>query len=464
MATVMSDKSTIIRKWDSLLDLPRLHQHNPARYPYLLASTSRTLSDAGRLSSPDRYDVLMGFPQSRLQKWPGDNNNGNFLDSLDTAWRQAAIDHLFCETDLPFTGGWFVYLGYELAQEIEPSLQLPLEKHSSIPTAMAVRIPLAIINDRYEHTAYLVCEAEYAELLEVLLSDIDLLVTQHNPVDKPVTISLQEDAPQRFVDGVARVKSYIHEGDVFQVNLSRHWSGCNNDNISPLTIFRRLTQTNPAPYAGLACFEHGAIISSSPERLVCVRHNRVETRPIAGTRPRGKDTESDRHNLQELIGHPKERAEHVMLIDLERNDLGRICRPGSIEVNELMVLESYAHVHHIVSNVRGELKPGVTPGEVIRAVFPGGTITGCPKVRCMAIIAELEQQARGPYTGAMGYLNHSGDMDLNILIRTIVLDQDGISFRAGAGLVADSIAEHELQETRAKAKGMLLSLQGALGQ
>ena len=160
----------------------------------------------------------------------------------------------------------------------------------------------------------------------------------------------------------------------------------------------------------------------------------------------------------ELLAHPKERAEHIMLIDLERNDLGRICVPGSIEVNELMVLESYTHVHHIVSNVRGRLRGGILPGQVLRAVFPGGTITGCPKVRCMEIIAELEQQPRGAYTGSMGYLNHDGSMDMNILIRTMVSHGRQLDLRAGAGIVADSIAVAELDETRAKARGLLHAL------
>ena len=158
---------------------------------------------------------------------------------------------------------------------------------------------------------------------------------------------------------------------------------------------------------------------------------------------------------QELLAHPKERAEHIMLIDLERNDLGRLCMPGTIEVNELMVLESYAHVHHIVSNVRGRLRENVSPGDVIRAVFPGGTITGCPKVRCMEIIAELEQQPRGAYTGSMGYINRDGSMDLNILIRSMVSSGEHLQFRAGAGIVADSDARAELDETRAKARGLL---------
>jgi anthranilate synthase component 1 len=199
------------------------------------------------------------------------------------------------------------------------------------------------------------------------------------------------------------------------------------------------------------------VASSSPERLVEVRGGVVQTRPIAGTRPRlPGDDESAR--IRELSAHPKERAEHVMLIDLERNDLGRVCMPGSVEVDELMVVESYAHVHHIVSNVRGRLRADVTPGEVIAATFPGGTITGCPKVRCMEIIAALEDAPRGAYTGALGYLDRNGELDLNILIRTLTLAGDEVSLRAGAGIVADSVAAGELDETRAKARGLLRAL------
>ncbi|MDH5572307.1 MAG: chorismate-binding protein, partial [Gammaproteobacteria bacterium] len=236
------------------------------------------------------------------------------------------------------------------------------------------------------------------------------------------------------------------------------WQGQNDGTIKPAHIYQQLIRTNPAPFSGLAYLDGLTVISSSPERLIQVRNNTVNTRPIAGTRPRSQSSEEDDILKSELMQHPKERAEHIMLIDLERNDLGRVCVPGSIEANELMVLESYAHVHHIVSNVRGRLRDNITPGAVIRAVFPGGTITGCPKERCMAIIAELEQEARGAYTGSMGYLNHNGDMDLNILIRTITLDNDTMTIRAGAGLVADSMADKELQETVHKARGMLLAL------
>jgi len=244
---------------------------------------------------------------------------------------------------------------------------------------------------------------------------------------------------------------------VFQVNLSRAWEGSWPAGADTAALYAALRRTNPAPFAGLFRHEGIAVLSSSPERLVSVAGARVQTRPIAGTRPRlpGDD---DAARMRELVGHPKERAEHIMLIDLERNDLGRVCEPGSIEISELMTTETYAHVHHIVSNVAGRLRADAGPGDVLRAVFPGGTITGCPKVRAMEIIAELEGVGRGPYTGAMGYLCRSGRLDMNILIRSVVCADEAVSFRAGAGIVADSDPHGELAETRAKARGLLLAL------
>ncbi|MDH5444645.1 MAG: aminodeoxychorismate synthase component I [Gammaproteobacteria bacterium] len=462
MATLMTENSLIVESLAGFVDLTRLHAHQPARYPYLLASTSHSTSN----TSLDRYDILLGFPQSKVELWPTGLisdlpglDETQFLHALDTAWQRERKNKPETLSNLPFHGGWFIYMGYELAAEIEPCLHLVDNETSAIPTALAIRIPLAVINDRLEHQSWLVCEPEYEHVIKDTMDDIHCLKTTSLAEDVQWNITLEEDPPENFLDGVEQVKNYIRDGDVFQVNLSRKWTGHSGQDMSETKLFNRLSKSNPSPFAGLVHFDNAAIISSSPERLVRTHKNVIETRPIAGTRPRGSNDQADKHNLEELIGHPKERAEHVMLIDLERNDLGRICNPGSICVDELMVLESYAHVHHIVSNVRGEIAANKTPGDIIRAVFPGGTITGCPKVRCMEIIAELEQTSRGPYTGAMGYLNHNGDMDLNILIRTIVMDKDKISFRAGAGLVADSIAEKELQETRAKARGMLLSLQ-----
>jgi anthranilate synthase component 1 len=221
-------------------------------------------------------------------------------------------------------------------------------------------------------------------------------------------------------------------------------------------LYRRLRRTNPAPFAALVSLgADRAIISSSPERLVCVHGGRIATRPIAGTYPRADDERSDRTRPAALVHNPKERAEHVMLVDLERNDLGRLCRPGSVRADELLTVESYRHVHHIVSNISGELRDGVSPVQIIRAVFPGGTITGCPKVRTMQIIAELEGTPRGAYTGSAGYLNRDGSLDLNILIRTLVQNGRHVEWRAGGGIVADSDPERELAETRAKARGLL---------
>ncbi|MFV2004135.1 MAG: chorismate-binding protein, partial [Gammaproteobacteria bacterium] len=277
-----------------------------------------------------------------------------------------------------------------------------------------------------------------------------------HPLVGPWTSNFSRDG---YLQAVERVVEYIRAGDVFQANLSRQWQVTLQDDIDDCEIFKALSTRNPSSFAAMACLENITIISSSPERLVSLKNGIVETRPIAGTRPRDNEQQSDAALARELLDHPKEQAEHIMLIDLERNDLGRVCRPGSIEVNELMVLESWQHVHHIVSNVRGELEADKSPIDVLRAVFPGGTITGCPKVHCIEILAEMEQQARGAYTGSLGYLNNDGSMDFNILIRTMVREKTGenkrITFRAGGGIVSDSIAEKELDETRAKAKGLL---------
>jgi len=305
----------------------------------------------------------------------------------------------------------------------------------------------------------IVAERGRQDVLDTIARDIAHVPHTASVAMRDVAIEcMDEDEPRSFLNAVGRVHDYIVEGDVFQVNLSRAWRIALQNPVVPDVLFNNLRIQNPSPFSGLATWEDAAIISSSPERLVAVRGGVVETRPIAGTRPRGKDRADDEACSGELLAHPKERAEHIMLIDLERNDLGRICVPGSIEVNELMVLESYTHVHHIVSNVRGRLRGDILPGQVLRAVFPGGTITGCPKVRCMEIIAELEQQPRGAYTGSMGYLNRDGSMDMNILIRTMVSHGRQLELRAGAGIVADSVAAAELEETRAKARGLLRAL------
>jgi anthranilate synthase component 1 len=346
-------------------------------------------------------------------------------------------------------------LGYELAAQWEPRLRLP-PTAPALPVAVALRCPAAILVDRIAQRTYLVAEPGHGPWLDRMARD---LAEPSVPVGWfALKAPPEEDDPRRFLDGVSRVHEYLRAGDVFQVNLSRGWRVPIHHRSDPAAIHAALRRANPAPYAGL--FRHAGldVVSSSPERLVAVRGPRIETRPIAGTRPRSPGGADDAERVRELVGNPKERAEHIMLIDLERNDLGRVCEPGSVVVEELMTVESYAHVHHIVSNVAGRLRPGATAFDAIRAVFPGGTITGCPKHRCMEIIAELEGQGRGPYTGALGWLGNDGDLDLNILIRTIWIADRTAYWRAGSGIVADSDPQRELDETRAKARGLLRAL------
>lgn len=441
-------------------NLRALARLNPARYPFLLQSSA---------SGPDlaRYDILFGFPGETLALSGGHElsgpyaaANGTFLESLDEWWRHATYPNpsRTDESLLPFTGGWFLYLSYELANEVEPGLNLLADP--TLPIAFATRIPLAVIVDRYEDAAFIVAEQGLSIPIQEVLADIATTQVEPDSAGQSTLLELREDPAEEFISAVGEAQRYIREGDVFQANLSRCWQARFADDVDPISLYTRLCETNPAPFAGLVLQDNFALISSSPERLVKRKGLRIDTRPIAGTRPRNEPPEMAAARKQELLSHPKERAEHVMLIDLERNDLGRVCLGGSISVDEHMVVESYSHVHHIVSNVTGTARSDLTPGELIRAVFPGGTITGCPKVRCMEIIHELEQRSRAAYTGSMGYLNLNGDCDLNILIRTMLVRQDRVEFAAGSGIVADSDPHAELDETRAKAKGLILALGG----
>ena len=421
-----------------------LHRQFPSRYPVLLES-------AAHGTPQGRYSLLLGRPGERLHAsaLPGGRT---FLEALDAWWlreRQPGGDR-----PVPFAGGWFLLLGYELAAEVEPSLRLPPAPEGE--ESLAWRMRAALVHDHATGETYACAEPDEASFAAEVRRDLAASLPAAEAAPGPATV--QEEPPDRFLEAVRQARDRIAAGDVYQVNLSRAWHAGVAPPARAADVYARLRRSNPGPFAGLADLGATVIVSSSPERLVSVRGDRVETRPIAGTRPRR--SADDRPSIDELINHPKERAEHIMLVDLERNDLGRLCAPGTVEVDELMCIESYAHVHHIVSNVTGRLRPGTTPGQVIRALFPGGTITGCPKVRCMQIIGDLEAEGRGAYTGSMGYLGLDGDLDLNILIRTLTLREGRATLRAGAGIVADSDPERELDETRAKARGVLLALGG----
>ena len=426
-------------------DLLALAAADPTRFPCLLETVVSPQGGRG-------FDLLFAFPEARIE---ARSDARGFFPAFEDAFRRERIARPVAP-GVPFRGGWVLLLGYEAVAACEPRLKLPAPD-GSIPSALALRCPAAIAYDHARDRTILVAEDDRPTLLD----ELERAIVAAPPAIAPARLGLvpREDDPQLFLDAVARVHEYLRAGDVFQVNLSRGWQVDVPASVSPAALYAALRAANPAPFAGLLQQPGWSVLSSSPERLVSVAGNDVQTRPIAGTRPRALGLD-DASNIRELVAHPKERAEHVMLIDLERNDLGRVCVPGSVRVDELMTVESYAHVHHIVSNVRGTLRAGASPMDVLRAVFPGGTITGCPKVRCMEIIAELEQTGRGPYTGALGYLNRDGDMDMNILIRTLWLDGGVARLRAGSGIVADSNAQRELEETRAKARGLLRALAG----
>ena len=462
--TASAARPVRIHRLPAAPDLLALQRAHPERYPLLLESAAqgaRGRFDLLLVATPQRL-LLEADGAVRLEGMEG-SNAANFLSALDAWWRQLALPdagpRIQLETAPVFNGGWALFLGYELAGEIEPKLRLP-RVAQSMPMALAQRCPAAIVLDRLRADAWIECEAEFPELFDSLCAELADAADRRPPAARKLAIhGLSEEPAERYLDGVRRCLDYIAAGDVFQVNLSRGWQARLGAGLVASDVYAALRQSNPAPFAG--AFSLGAdrwVISSSPERLVSRRGERLETRPIAGTRARG--SADQQRVIAELVSHPKERAEHIMLIDLERNDLGRVSVPGSVQVDELMAVETYAHVHHIESTVSGHARPGLSPGELIRAVFPGGTITGCPKVRCMEIIAELEQSPRGAYTGAIGWLSRSGDMDLNILIRSVLVDGDRLSFRAGAGVVADSDPQAELEETRAKARGLLAALGG----
>ncbi|KUJ73077.1 aminodeoxychorismate synthase, component I [Thiomicrospira sp. WB1] len=451
-------------------DLLNLCERLPERYPFLLESVTSGEKQPGvgldgqpvdtGAESLGRYDILMAFPQSE-DSCDQAEDGAAFLQGFEQTLAEDMIQvdgHVASASampDLPFTGGWFVYWGYEFSQAWEPSLNLPA---ANLPLAKWVRIPAAIIADRVAGRVFLVAEPGFESYVPQLYEDLQQACGVAERAVPVVTVaSMSEAPPQAFTQGVERIKDYILAGDVFQVNLSRQWEVTLKE-ASPVAVYRALRQANPAPFAAYVNFGDWQILSSSPERLVTSDGDRVSTRPIAGTRRRGQDLEKDQALMRELQAHPKEVAEHIMLIDLERNDLGRLCQPGTVAVDELMAIETYQYVHHIVSNIQGRLKPQTSPLDVFAATFPGGTITGCPKIRCMEIIAELEQTPREAYTGSLGYINRDGSLDTNILIRSFVQQGNRLSFRAGAGIVADSDPQKELAETRHKAKGLLKAL------
>jgi anthranilate synthase component 1 len=438
---------------DAMERLLALHARHPGRYPVLLDSAAT----GGPLG---RYSILMAAPGERLTlegdgRLDGPGTGPRFCDRLNGWWRSDL--GTAAPAPWPFAGGWFLYLGYELAQEIEPTLRLP---PSPLPiVALAWRMRAALLHDHAKGRSVVMAEPGAEADAAQLAAEFEAVLADSGVVAVTDAGALVEDDPEDYLEACRRALEHIAAGDVYQANLARRWRVPLPGGLRTADLYRSLRAANPGAFAASAVLPGFTVLSSSPERLVRVRGREVDTRPIAGTRPRRG--QSDTAAIEELTGSPKEQAEHVMLIDLERNDLGRLCEAGTVRVDEFMVVESYAHVHHIVSNVSGRLRADVEPGDVVRALFPGGTITGCPKVRCMQLIGDLEGRGRGAYTGAMGYVALDGSLDLNILIRTMTVQDGAVELRAGAGIVADSDPVRELEETRAKARGLLRALGSA---
>ena len=459
----MKHYQSIFSQWlDDTPNLAGLSEVFPNQFPYLLESTARSVLGSHSLLLFAGDELLVLGANGGVS---GPGSGDSFFERLES-WYQS--ERTGCSetieegnTVIPFTGGWFVYLGYEMAAEVENTLDLP-SNQTGMPDAIAHRCHGAIIvfHDLQDPARdRSVAVAESSEVLTQIVSCVEQRAVHARNTKVVELRALDEEDPERYKAAVSRIHDYLLAGDVFQVNISRSWRGAFCTDVDPIALYHSLCHFNPAPFAGLLRWRDSVMLCSSPERLVQIRDGNIQTRPIAGTRPRGADFSQDRALSNELISNLKERAEHIMLIDLERNDLGRVCKSGTVEVNELMVVESFAHVHHIVSNVRGELLPDASPIDAIKAVFPGGTITGCPKVRCMEIIAELEGEGRGYYTGSMGYLDRDGSMDLNILIRSILVQGSHFVFRTGGGIVADSMPDDEVRETRDKARGMLMAVE-----
>ncbi len=391
-------------------------------------------------------------------------------DGLEVVERMLARYRAVPAPGLPrFTGGAVGFLGYEFIHDIEPIVPRPKRDDLHTPTLYFLIADELLIFDRVQQTITILVNAVVeeaaspAEAYENAVAEVERLValleqpTEHVPVTLPretPPVPFESNvAKADFVANVLKAKEYITAGDIIQVVGSQRFS--TPVKASPLDIYRAARSINPSPYMFLLELDGFSLVGASPEIHVRCEDRLVEIRPIAGTRPRGKTPEADVANEKELLADPKERAEHVMLVDLARNDLGRVCDYGSVQVKDLMTIERYSHVMHIVSQVEGRLAADKSPYDLMRATFPAGTLSGAPKIRAMQIIAELEGTARGPYGGCVGYFSFNGNLDCCITIRTALIKDGQAHVQAGGGWVNDSVPEAEFQETVNKSKAML---------
>jgi anthranilate synthase component 1 len=382
-----------------------------------------------------------------------------FIETFQARYKAAPL-----RSDLRFVGGLTGYFGYDTVRYIEPKLRhtqnpdtlgtpdilLMLSEEIAVVDNLSGKLYLIVYVDPAIPDAYTQAQHRLQVLRRQLRAQVDIPdFIPSGELLAPVSEFQEAD----FLAAVAKAKQYILDGDLMQVQISQriHLPFA----APPLNLYRALRSINPSPYMFYLDLGHFQIVGASPEILVRLENDTVTLRPIAGTRRRGVTPEEDRALEQELLSDPKERAEHLMLIDLGRNDVGRVAQTGSVKMTESMIVERYSHVMHIVSNVEGKIKPDISAMSLLRATFPAGTVTGAPKIRAMQIIDELETSKRGIYAGAVGYLGFNGNMDMAIAIRTAVIQAGVLYVQAAAGIVADSIPKNEWEETQSKARGVL---------
>ena len=427
------------RPWCVLLDSDRLCQRQ-GRFDIFAADPCLTLITRGRqteISSGGETMTSDADPFALLKRHLGETLPGHPV--------------------LPFTGGAMGYFAYDLGRRVEHMPDIAI--HDIDLPDMAIGIyERCVIVDHFDKRAYFISRAEDSQMDDKWLRLLEVPAPPPTPVAfRPQFRVLSAVKPNlsraQYAERFERIKRYLRNGDCYQVNLALRFSA--RAEGDPWDAYRYLRQLNPAPYSAFLRVPGGEILSSSPERFLNVRNSMVETKPIKGTRPRCTDPVADQQMMDELRNSLKDRAENVMIVDLLRNDLGKNCRTGSVNVPKLFAVESFATVHHLVSTVQGELAEGRHPVDLLRGCFPGGSITGAPKLRAMEIIEELEPHRRSVYCGAIGYLGFDGGMDTNIAIRTLVCHDGFMHAWAGGGIVMDSVMEAEYQESLDKAAGMI---------
>jgi anthranilate synthase component 1 len=485
--TVVAEPAPVAPGLDEVRELARDYNLIPLRHAFIddcetPVSAFLKLREAGPaflLESADqgqrvgRYSFI-GFRPRRVVRWSLADGGDPYAVAAEAVarHRQAPLPGL-----PPFAGGAVGFFGYDLVRTVEP-LGEPNPDVLGLPDMALMLTDALVVFDHLKHTIAVLANV-YAEREEVLERAYEAAIATigevrrrlAGPVPRPVRAPGREREMPEFASNmpreqfeamVSRIVEYVHAGDAFQVVPSQRWSA--PVPVDAFSIYRGLRAVNPSPYMYFLDFEDFQVAGASPEPLLTVAGRQASTRPIAGTRPRGADADEDARIAAELLEDPKERAEHVMLVDLGRNDLGRVCEYGTVEVDTFMAVETYSHVMHIVSSVSGKLRPELGAIDALRSILPAGTLSGAPKVRAMEIIDELEPVKRGGYGGAIGYLSYTGDLDTCIHIRTVVV-KDGVAHvQAGGGTVADAKPDYEFAESEAKARGVLQAIELAVRQ